>query len=450
MFYKILLDLDSENNIFISDQLLSDYNISGITTKDSVTVCAGQQKYNSNVIISNELQRYEIKISNNIANYLSIPIDIEYQIYISGNEIHIGPIIGLLLNSKRKGYSNKRLSEYLKYTLKYEEIKGLLCIFTVDDIDFGENLVKGLYYNPNSKINNGWVKGEFPIPDSIFRRTGLPKLVEKKLKKLTNNKMFNSYFFNKWQFWNLASNVNSIKDYVPYTEIARSVDNINKMVEKYGFVYLKRVGGTFSRGIVRLSKEDDKYTVKTNESTKIIEFETKERLAKFFYKNIFKKRYLVQQGIDVIKLTDGFTSFRCIMQKNQYLNWQCTGIIARIGESRGVSSNYDSWGYGLTFEEFFKKSLSLSDEEIFKKKQEVIDICLKTCEMIDKKWGNFGDVGIDIGIDTSLKVWIFEVNKTHMHYIPLKINDYNMYYTVKTMPIRYAAALGGFKIYNKF
>jgi hypothetical protein len=442
MFYKITPYSSTDDKVLVPKQFTLDNDLADISTC-KFTLSCGQRKCNCDIVVQDDLEKDTIKIPEHLINLLYLPKDIKFQVKINNNIIQFGPIIGLLFKKSKNKLNKIRLTQYLKYALDYSKTNGILCVFASESINFEKSTVEGFYYNPES---NKWISATLPIPDSIFRRTSLPQNIFNKLSNTTKNKVFNSYFFNKWEFWKTGLKDNVIKNHIPYTEIINSPEGVIKQLEKYNFLYLKPINGTFSKGIVRLEKEDDKYLIKTNSHIKPLVFNSNNELINYLLKLVSNKTYLAQQGVNVIKLTDGYTSLRVIMQKNKHLKWQCTGIIARIGESRGISSNYNSWGYGLTLEDFLSKSHQLSEYEIAEKRREVINICTSICNMIEKTWGNYGDVGIDIGIDKDLNVWIFEVNKTHMHYIPLKINDYKMYNKVKTTPIEYAVALSGFKV----
>lgn len=442
MFYKIISDSNTEGKVFIPKQFTINNEI--LINKSNIRVVAfGQRKCSCELILLDNLENDTIIISSNLINHLHLPMDIKFQAKIRNSQIQLGPIVGLLLKKNIKQLNRIRLNDYLKYALKYPQINGILCVFTSECINFEESTIEGFYYCLKT---NKWIRATLPIPDSIFRRVTLSQEIGSKLAKITGNKVFNSYFFDKWEFWKAGLKHDLIKNHIPYTEIIKSPDRVIKLLQEYNFLYLKPINGTFSKGIVRLEKQNENYVAKTNTSIKPLLFSNNEELITYLLKLISHKTYLVQQGVDVIKLTGGYTSLRVIMQKNKKLKWQCTGIIARIGEARGISSNYNSWGYGLTLEDFLVKSHQLSKSEISNKRQEVIQICTSVCNMIEETWGNYGDVGIDIGIDNNLKIWVFEVNKTHMHYIPLKINDNKMYLEVKAQPIEYAVALSGFKI----
>jgi hypothetical protein len=136
--------------------------------------------------------------------------------------------------------------------------------------------------------------------------------------------------------------------------------------------------------------------------------------------------------------------FRVIMQKDYTKEWMCTGIISFTGIEGDICSNS---GGELLFEYALEGRLKLSRESTFIIKQNMIDICKKICKILDSSGENYGDLGFDVVLDKNLRVWVLEVNKRQYHSTPLWVGDIQTFYAVKTNPIKYAAALGGFTIY---
>jgi hypothetical protein len=157
---------------------------------------------------------------------------------------------------------------------------------------------------------------------------------------------------------------------------------------------------------------------------------------------------LVQQAIHSLKFQSRNTHLRVIMQKNETMRWNCIGIISYMGKVGGICTIYPDGWYGLSFGKFIKKFIPKDDQSISKIEQKVIDVCYKTCKMLDSTGGNYGDVGIDVIVDEDFRIWILEVNKRHNQRTPLAINNVQMFNNVKINPIKYAVALSGFKIIN--
>jgi hypothetical protein len=253
--------------------------------------------------------------------------------------------------------------------------------------------------------------------------------------------MFNSYFFDKWEFWQFISSYSQIKGNIPDTCLLGSIDTLDNMLSKHRIVYLKLVDGSLARGIIRVWKEEDVYYFKEKYDRR--NNALKKKGAALFLKEL-KGKYLIQQGIDCLKYNKRYIDFRVIMQKDHTKLWNCTGIISSFGMKSGICSNYEDFGYTLTFEKALTKALCCDDKFILKKKQEIIEACKTVCQLLDLSEENFGDLGIDVALDVNFNVWILEINKRHYHTMALSVNNIQMYRDVKTNPIKYALALSEF------
>lgn len=461
MFYKIIEDKNSFGKIYVSKYFAE---INSIETISSIDIQFGLKKCNSELKVLLDLSQDEIKLSKDIIELLLIPLDIQYQMNFNKDCINMGPVIGLLFNRTDKslakdlefvrqqnGLSLEPPSGFSSFTtLPYPEIQGLIYVFSAEGISFESNNIKGFYYSPNSNDSNGkWKEGIFPIPTAIYKRAYISKSqVRKKLKELTGNKMFNSYWRDKWSFWINASKNLDVKNHLPYTQVYKGLDGLNEMLEYYKTVYIKLANGQLAHGLIKVTKSGDKYAFQRTFDIEPIVVNNKEQAASYLKRIMGKHSYLLQQGVETIRYEDRCTSFRIIMQKDETLQWKCTGICPRVGKPKGICSNYKPGLYNFTFESLLSKALQVDEEIVLRKKQEVIDICFRLCEISDATGENFGDIGIDIGIDESLKVWIFEINDGHRQHVTLKIGDINMYYKVKSNPIKYATGLCSFKCYE--
>jgi hypothetical protein len=444
MFFNIYPDTNSWGKIFLSRNFQLD---SSIYKMKSINIKAGNSQSTAHIETSLETKENVLIISQDIIENLSIPTDIPYQLYFKEGTIYIGPIIGLLLAKKNKLLTKKLFNKFNKYALKYSDHKGLLYIFSADSIDFNKNTIQGFYFDPSiPKGNIPWKKGNFPFPSAIYRRVPLSKSIQNALINITDGKMFNSHYFDKWDFNCIASSHKDIGKYIPFTKNLSSIDDIEDALSQFDSVYIKPISGSMGHGIKIVSKDEDGYFFQARYDEKSIKFSSKQEASGYVKGLISKRKYIVQQSINSLKFQDRHTHIRVIMQKDESLEWKCTGIIAYMGKAGGICTIYPSGWYGLTFEKYLKKFIQNDPEKIVKKKQEVIDACIKTCNMLDSNEGNFGDLGIDVIIDENLRIWILEVNKTQNQRTPLSINNIKMFNDLKTNPIRYAIGLSGFKV----
>lgn len=417
----------------------------GLIKKNSVNIKVAGKAHQIEMIKSNELENNKILLSENVLEQLMIPDGVDYQILVEKDSLRIGPVIGLLMTSTKTRMSKSTLAKLMSYTLIYPEIGGLLVAFSTDSIDFEEKTVEGYYYDNNFKGKGlPWVAGTFPIPDSIFSRTMLSEDTVNKIKEETNNHIFNSNFFNKWEFWKKVKKSKRAGEYLPETRLYTDFSIIEEMVDKYGAAYLKPLNGTLSRGLYKVIKLEEGYGLKPKQGEDMTIFSSPEDIGAYLDEVINNYKYIVQQAINPLKVKERHMDFRVIMQKNETLDWQCTGIIALIGARGDICSN---WGSTAYFEDVFYEEFDFTQQQIFKLKREIIGACKLVCEALESPKENYGDLGFDVVVDEDYRIWILEANKRHYHTVPLWINDVQTFYQTKANPIKYAAAQVGFNVY---
>lgn len=402
-----------------------------------LTLSHGKRECKVTIKNSGEKNSSVIKISESMISDLLIQVGVEYEVVFTNNQIIIGPVIGLLL-----GRTEEKLRKNLPrlvYSLFYKELNGLLFVYSEDSINFVDFEITGYLFH--EAFPDLWKKCRLPFPSASFRRTELSTQTVNKMVRALGSGFFNTQYFDKWQFWKWISANDELIKYLPETANQINLPTLNHFIDSYGGAYLKPRNGSRGKGIHYIEKENDHYRWISNyEEEKIISFSESEIapiLAKYKY-------YLLQAPIFLKPYENRMVDYRVLLQKNGTGYWQCTGIIARFGKPQGITANFKANGYALDGYEALKIQFGYEDLRAFQKYQEIINICTKVAQQIDRM-GTFADFGIDIGIDHEGKVWVIEINKRHDHDFPLLIKNQKMYYDVKSNPLAYAkyVAMGG-------
>jgi hypothetical protein len=442
VYYSIITSKETKGKVFVSPKLSGKNEFAN---RDSILISAGGRQKTIEVSLKRDMKRNELIVSQDILEELMLPTEIKYQIKVDESGIKIGPVIGLLMAKDSNGMTKGRLKDLLNYCLIYPEVNGLILAFSIEDIDFEEKKVKGYYYSPDLEGKGiPWKEGVFPFPDSVFQRIDLPENIRVKVAEITNNRMFNSNFFNKWEFHKMISEYEVFCPHIPETSLVTSIDDVDSILSHHSAAYLKPLSGTLSRGIYRIAASKGMYEVKDKLGKLVLKDSSREEASEFINGIIHRHKYLVQQALNPIKVDDSHLDFRVIMQKDHTLIWKCTGIVAFVGSRGDICTN---WGYTAGFEELLSKQFNFSQQDIYKKKQEIIQACSTACRILDLNEDNYGDLGFDVIIDQSLKVWILEANKRHYHNVALWNNDAQTYFDIKANIIKYAVALSGFEVY---
>ena len=422
-----------ENVIFLSQKTLEIFKIDF----QKVILHLGAWKGVLSVKLNEELDENTIGLPKNLVEPYTIPDTLPYNMYLAGEDLHLGPVIAFFVG---EGFlSQKRLGKWETYCRNYSQIKGLIYFCTVQGIDMSTKTISGYYYDPNTEETEKLKPGIFPFPGVVYRRARMDLKTLGFLNKQVDGKIFNARIFDKWEMWTVLSEAEFTR--TPHTVSLNSIDNLKEMLDLYQAVYLKPATGRFGKGIQRIEKTPDGYLFKEKigigKSCKSLAavFQLVER-----YK--LNRKYIIQQAVP-FSFQSKAVDFRVILQKNGSKKWGCSGIIAKVGISGRIYTNNTT--YVQLGREALQNIFGLTPEQALEKENEMIGICTEACLHIERAYGHFGDVGLDMVLDENLNVWVLEINKSHQHNLArYQQEDPEMYNRVVSRPLEYAKALAGF------
>lgn len=427
--------------LIINEQLAEKLNI---RKKKRLAISFGTQRHFVDIRLSSDSNESIIYLSSEVIDSLHLPIYPKFEIRTKGNELILGPSIGILASHKYEDITKRRLKEISMNTLAYSRINGAIIVFSLDRVNKLKRLVEGYCYNAETDT---WEKGIFPYPLAIYRRAYLNDSWKNHFLTALGDTVFSNYSFGKWEMHQWFSEEPELISYLPETRIYNSSEELIAMLEKYEVLYVKPTWGMKGFGVIKVSKIDNKINLQYREEdeNKDITLKSSKEIESTFKKLFEPGGHIIQQGLNLIKYDGGIVDFRCVMQKNEANKWINNGIIARIGAKESVVSNISSGGSALPAMDLISKSLELSSTDNYLLKEKITSLCTKVCKTLDEYGFNFGVLGLDIGIDTSLNIWLIEVNNRNPHpAIALRASDIPVYYTILTGPLYYAKALAGF------
>lgn len=436
--YKIKTSENKKNTI----ELHPDTALSlGIANYKKAVVKFGIVRHYADVVLNSEAGGSEIMLSSKLAANLHIPDFPDYEVKVSGNEIEFGPFIGMLISNEDKNLTWPLLERMKVYLRDYENLHGAVVFFALDKADAVGRLIEGYCYRPETK---SFERGIYPFPASMYRSVGLNDRWKNCFLSAMGNRFFNSHYFSKWEMYQWYSANPDIADHVPHTCVLHTTDDVFKMLDKYGKVFMKPISGLGGHGITQAAATQNGYEFKYREKGEnVSELKASKEEAAEYVKNKFGRgRYLVQQPIDLIQINDCVVDFRCIMQKNHSGKWVCMAIIGRYGKQGSIVSNISSGGTAFILS---GGNSPLRGEEAEMISGEISAFAMDVCRALDEYGLNIGTVGIDIGVDYGGKLWLIEINNRDPDpTIALDANDRDLYIRLKTGILAYAKFLAGF------
>ncbi|WP_167578706.1 YheC/YheD family protein [Jeotgalibacillus proteolyticus] len=412
----------------------------------------GEWSREINVQICNDYSGDIIGLPVQWREQLTIPDELPYKLVNNGTTLKLGPVLALIVFSDLSEMKLSKMNKYREYFSDYFAVQGLTYLCAWNSIDIEKKRIQGYYYDPvESDSAKTWKLGTFPYPNSAYNRTAMPKTVFDDLVYAIGDRVFNSFSngsFNKWSLWQRLASVTHLRSHLPATKCLTDIKIVDNMLEKYNTIYLKPVSGTLSKGIKKVEKSSSGYLVSSPAARKADRpaqncFDTIYMVESWLPK-LIKKEYIAQQAISVKRYQNRPLDFRVIMQKNEKGKWGCTCIFGKFGKAGNIVTNFSRAGFIRLGVDALRLAFNMSHQEAQSKAEDLEKIAYQICQIFDK-YGNYGDLGIDLIIDQELNIWILEVNtQDTYHRFPLHINDQKLYLNIVTSPLRYAEYLAGF------
>jgi glutathione synthase/RimK-type ligase-like ATP-grasp enzyme len=442
--------------IYISAQLASRLNLT--SKAEFIKVRAGVKIVSARLIITqgkkaNYLLSPALKKSLGINRKGNFRINYDEDLHM----LHIGPIIGILSSfiPQQSEYNYKSTQAELIFLSKIsKKLPGYIYVFTPGSINWKRKTVVGYRYQQTNKELGRWVAAIYPLPDVVYDRIASRRienkksirLAKKKLNKLPYLKYFNPGFLNKWSVYKILSQNEELKKYLPETHRLSS-NNLKAMLEKYDILYLKPSNGTLGRDIIKVNKKrgSSRFNYKIHKRTTVNgraasarELMVKTRRARA------KKLFIVQQGLKLSKYKGSVFDIRIIFQKNAVGDWVITKKFVRVAPRGSSIANLSRGGRAETSKKVFASLFAHNQVLINEKNQEITELCQKIATTLEEKTEKiYGELGMDLGIDTEKNLWIIEVNSK-----PRKTTktDLSMGIVRNTFrrPLEYAVYLSGF------
>jgi|GEM_PF-2083986 len=388
---------------------------------------------------NDELPVHSIGLSDQIRRRLTLPDSLTYDLCLQDGSLRLGPVIAILTQHQP---SQATFESARGFLLDYASIHGLVYLCSLNGINPQTQTISGYYFDPGAAEH--WREGkQLPYPDVIYRRAryrnnhAYDHLLER-----VRGKVFNPYFFDKLELWRCFHDDAALQEHLPVTQPWANGQTLLQMLRQFRSVYLKPARGSLGAGIVRIDATISGYLLTTSLHKKN-RIQNKDHLMRTIKGLIGKRSYLLQQAVG-FKHQMHQIDFRVIMQKDSQLRWGCTGIIARYGHKGRICTNEVRQIY--SGKAALQQVYGLRADQVDVIYNHIAQLCITACQAIDRRFGQFGDVGIDMALDSNLHAWFLEINGLHRHSMASYVEDEPELYTkVLIKPLQFAKAYAGFE-----
>ncbi|MCS1351631.1 YheC/YheD family protein [Mechercharimyces sp. CAU 1602] len=328
-----------------------------------------------------------------------------------------GTLLGILINTDL--YPDKQDPAAGLMTRFFEEcsIAGksrgiVVTVFKPSDLSLGKQLIHGMIFKDQQ-----WTYTKTPLPDIIYNRITSRKIenqasIQEALQQLRNKhnvSIFNEKFLNKKQVYDFLKNIPEIRTYLPETYVYQT-PLLLPLLNKYHTVFLKPSNGSHGSGVMKVSCPKEVYTIEytTADGNAItLTFDNHDDILYSLKRKTRRNPYLIQQGLNLVRIQKRSLDFRILVQKNRQGEWAVTSAVGRIANDQHVVSNLARGGTVL-------KASDALEEINVPTKPTVKELCAHAksiAQSFDQVCpGHFAELGIDLALDNRGKSWLLEIN----------------------------------------
>jgi hypothetical protein len=330
------------------------------------------------------------------------------------------PIMAVLVRSESISGLQKQMAAPRIRSLAEanKEVNNILYFFSPRQVKLKERKISGYYWH---KKKNRWLRRDFSFPDVFYIRCPVGKRYTQTIKDLSNmitknnGKIISHDRFNKWLLYKIMSKDPVIKKYLPMTRTVRKPNVIRKMLQRYKVVYLKSHIGRMGKNVLRVEAhygggyQYSYYRSEQLTAGTVADFPALMNIVNKFFRG---RKFLIQQGIELLKINNRFIDMRAELQHNGDGGVEIVGISVRLGQPRSPITTH---GDAIAFNDFYIKKMGYSKEQLEAFRSVVQKFLTGVYEFINNNYSKYAEMGIDFAIDKNKKIWFIEANAKSTH-----------------------------------
>ncbi len=323
------------------------------------------------------------------------------------------PIVGVIVGTRpireREMKSYPRLKKLMDAN---REAKTTLNFFGTGDVDLSKKKIRGTYYNDKTK---SWEKKLFPLPDVVYVRGGSDKKIKDLLARFNRlgiKRINPIHAFDKGELYEHLIQDENVRHYLPPTQIVQTREEIRTMIREQGTVYVKARRGRRGTKVMRIEKLPNRgylysYSILGHlVRKKANHMEAVQKAIQSFFGD---RPVIVQRAIDLVKVSNNrLCDFRAELQRNKHSEIEIVGVCIRVGRANSpITTHSSAYPYDTYLAKLFPR---YTNQQLAALKDRIHAFLMNVYTAVEKKYGRFGEIGIDFALDKNGDIWLIECN----------------------------------------
>ncbi|MDQ0338071.1 glutathione synthase/RimK-type ligase-like ATP-grasp enzyme [Caldalkalibacillus uzonensis] len=306
---------------------------------------------------------------------------------------------------------------FFKHLSQHAKTLGIqVTVFSPRSIDWTNRLIWGYRYDENKAR---WKKGTYPFPTMIYDRIFYQSRqhvrdVAPVIKRLQQNYsvlLLGKGLPGKWKVYNMLKDDENLAPFLPETFLFRPGSLWRKKLVQHEALFFKPSSGTHGKGVLKVIIAEGRIHVQGRTwhnhllQTSFPSFTPCEMWLK---KYVGQRQYIVQPYLQLTTPDETPFDMRILLQKNDKGEWTETGKVIRAGQKGKLTSNLHGGGTAVEVSPFLNKYYR--PEQVKDIYAQLKLLTKRLPYQLEMKHGPLLELGIDVGIERTGKVWLLEVN----------------------------------------
>lgn len=353
--------------------------------------------------------------------------------------------LGILVEYSRASHPPFLESGFFKYLSQLGERAGIVVtVFSPESIDWLRRKVAGYRYDVRERC---WKRGVYPLPLLLYDRifyTGSQHISRVKpiIDRLERRgvRFLGRGLPGKWKVYTMLKDEEPIQPFLPDTSIYQPGLGWRLKLKQYGHLFLKPSSSSHGRGVISLRLEKDGIKAKGRTWKNSLfqrRFTSTSSCQWWLSQTIGQRQYIIQPFLNLMTEDQIPFDLRILLQKDEQGRWAETGRVIRIGQKGKLTSNLHGGGTAVEALPFLVRYYQVDQIAAINRQLTQLLSHLPYC--LEKRHGPLFELGIDVGIEPTGKVWLLEVNSKPGRRSFQISRNYHALAKALSAPVKYAS-----------
>jgi glutathione synthase/RimK-type ligase-like ATP-grasp enzyme len=218
-----------------------------------------------------------------------------------------------------------------------------------------------------------------------------------------------------------------LRTYLPETELF-SPEAFIQMIKRHSVLFLKPDLGMRGQGVLKVTLEGETCIIRTASNTS--SYRNLKSAALKLEQLTEGKRYIVQQGIDLIRIKGHPVDFRVLLLKKRNGEWKLFGVMGKVAAPNRFVTNYSRGGKAIRLHQALEQTFGPEKQDEAKWDERIHEMSIKISNAMKKHFPNIAELGLDVAIDTQQRIWLIEANTRPQYQLFRHHSDPNLFHRI--------------------